>query len=58
MELEAKQLCKILNELNLKRLTIIIKRKFNANYFKYLYEFFELFKISVLNNIIYTLNHK
>ena len=53
MELEAKQLCKILNELNLKRLTIIIKRKFNANYFKYLYEFFELFKISVLNNIIY-----
>ena len=39
--------------IKLQQLDIILNHKFNINYAKNIYDFFELFKIRVLNQIIY-----
>ena len=53
MESETEQIDSYINEMKLKRLKIILNIKFNMNYSKNIYDFFELFKIRVLKQIIY-----
>ena len=53
MESETDQIDSYINEMKLKRLKIILNNKFNMNYSKNIYDFFELFKIRVLKQIIY-----
>ena len=53
METESEYIQNSINELKLKQLKIIINDEFNINYSKNIFEFFELFKIRVLKQIIY-----
>ena len=52
-EREEEKMQNYLDGIKLKQLKIIINQKFNINYTKNIYEFFELFKIRVLNQTIY-----
>ena len=42
-----------LNEIELKKLIIIIEQIYNKDYFKHLLDFYNLFKIKVLKQVIY-----
>ena len=53
METESDDIKSSISELKLNQLKIIINAKFNLNYSKNIYDFFELFKIRVLKQIIY-----
>ena len=53
MESETELIQNSIDEINLMNLKIILKNKFNINYTKNIYEFFELFKIRALNQVIY-----
>ena len=52
MENEEEQIQEYINEMKLIKLKIILNHKFNINYKKSIYDFFELFKIRVLKQII------
>ena len=53
MESETQKMQNDIDECKLKELKIILNQKFNINQSKNIYDFFELFKIRVLNQIIY-----
>ena len=53
METESDDIKSSISELKLNQLKIIINDKFNLNYSKNIYDFFQLFKIRVLKQIIY-----
>ena len=53
MESETQKMKNDIDECKLKELKIILNQKFNINQSKNIYDFFELFKIRVLNQIIY-----
>ena len=53
MESETEMIQNTIDKINLMNLKIILKNKFNINYTKNIYDFFELFKIRALNQEIY-----
>ena len=52
-ENEEEKMQNYLDGIKLEQLNILLKQKYNINYTKNIYDFFELFKIRVLNQTIY-----